>query len=122
MRFCQNATELGIPVIFLSARGDLTSKVHGLPQGGAEDYIVKPFEMLELLARVENVLKRHQPAEEVPARAIRDVEIFPKERIVKKNGVEIPFKPMEFDCLLLFMQVQKHRDQPSAASSRTLGH
>lgn len=91
-------TELGIPVIFLTARGDLTSKVHGL-QGGAEDYIVKPFEMLELLVRVKNVLKRHQPAEDVLR--IRDVEIFPKERIVKKNGVEIPFKPMEFDCLLL---------------------
>ena len=90
--------ELGIPVIFLTARGDLASKVHGL-QGGAEDYIVKPFEMLELLVRVENVLKRHQPAEDVLR--IRDVEIFPKERIVKKNGVEIPFKPMEFDCLLL---------------------
>ena len=53
--------ELGIPVIFLTARGDLASKVHGL-QGGAEDYIVKPFEMLELLVRVENVLKRHRPA------------------------------------------------------------
>lgn len=90
--------ELGIPVIFLTARGDLASKVHGL-QGGAEDYIVKPFEMLELLVRVENVLKRHQPAEDVLR--IRDVEIFPTERIVKKNGVEIPFKPMEFDCLLL---------------------
>lgn len=91
-------TELGIPVIFLTARGDLASKVHGL-QGGAEDYIVKPFEMLELLVRVENVLKRHRPAEDVLR--IRDVEIFPKERIVKKNEVEIPFKPMEFDCLLL---------------------
>ena len=90
--------ELGIPVIFLTARGDLASKVHGL-QGGAEDYIVKPFEMLELLVRVENVLKRHRPAEDVLR--IRDVEIFPKERIVKKNEVEIPFKPMEFDCLLL---------------------
>ena len=86
------------PVIFLTARGDLASKVHGL-QGGAEDYIVKPFEMLELLVRVENVLKRHRPAEDVLR--IRDVEIFPKERIVKKNEVEIPFKPMEFDCLLL---------------------
>lgn len=90
--------ELGIPVIFLTARGDLASKVHGL-QGGAEDYIVKPFEMLELLVRVENVLKRHRPAEDVLR--IRNVEIFPKERIVKKNGVEIQFKPMEFDCLLL---------------------
>lgn len=90
--------ELGIPVIFLTARGDLASKVHGL-QGGAEDYIVKPFEMLELLVRVENVLKRHRPAEDVLR--IRDVEIFLKERIVKKNEVEIPFKPMEFDCLLL---------------------
>lgn len=94
----QKCKGLGIPVIFLTARGDLASKVHGL-QGGAEDYIVKPFEMLELLVRVENVLKRHQPAEDVLR--ILDVEIFPKERIVKKGGVEVPFKPMEFDCLLL---------------------
>ncbi len=47
-----------IPVIYLTAKGDLSSKVKGL-KSGAEDYIVKPFEMLELLVRMDNVLKRY---------------------------------------------------------------
>ncbi|EET60939.1 response regulator receiver domain protein [Marvinbryantia formatexigens DSM 14469] len=90
-----------IPVIFLTARGDLPSKVRGL-KDGAEDYLVKPFEMLELLVRVEKVLGRCRKEEE--SLRVRDVEIFPKERIVKKAGVEIPFKPMEFDCLMLLVK------------------
>ena len=47
----------GIPVIYLTALGDIESKVRGL-SGGAEDYMVKPFEMLELLLRIEKILKR----------------------------------------------------------------
>ncbi len=90
-----------IPVIFLTARGDLPSKVRGL-KDGAEDYLVKPFEMLELLVRVEKVLSRYHKEEE--SLRVLDVEIFPKERIVKKAGVEIPFKPMEFDCLMLLVK------------------
>lgn len=46
-----------IPVIFLTAKGDLGSKIKGLKEG-AEDYLVKPFEMLELLVRIEKVLSR----------------------------------------------------------------
>ena len=46
-----------IPVIYLTAKGDLPSKIKGL-RSGAEDYIVKPFEMLELLVRIDKVLKR----------------------------------------------------------------
>lgn len=90
-----------IPVIFLTARGDLSSKVKGLTDG-AEDYIVKPFEMLELLVRVEKVLSRFQKEED--SCRIRDVEIFPKERIVRKAGMDVPFKPMEFDCLMLLVR------------------
>lgn len=92
---------LKIPVIFLTAKGDLGSKVKGLTDG-AEDYIVKPFEMLELLVRVEKVLSRFQKEED--CYRIRDVEIFPKERIVRKAGTVIPFKPMEFDCLMLLVK------------------
>ena len=51
-----------IPVIFLTARGDLEAKLRGLT-GGAEDYIVKPFEMLELVVRMEKVLERHGKVE-----------------------------------------------------------
>lgn len=92
---------LKIPVIFLTAKGDIQSKVQGLKKG-AEDYITKPFEMLELLVRVEKVLTRCKKAEEVYR--VRDVEIFPKERVVKKAGKEIHFKPMEFDCLLMLVK------------------
>ena len=87
-----------LPVIFLTAKSDLGSKIRGL-KAGAEDYLVKPFEMLELLVRIEKVLMRKHGVEEYIR--IRDVEIFPQQRIVKKGGQEIPFKPMEFDCLLL---------------------
>ncbi len=96
--------ERQIPVIFLTARGDLASKVRGLREG-AEDYLVKPFEMLELLVRVEKVLERcRKPEEQDECLRVLDVEIYPKERIVRKSGVEIPFKPMEFDCLLLLVK------------------
>lgn len=91
----------GIPVIFLTAKDDLPSKIKGL-KDGAEDYIVKPFEMLELLVRVEKVLSRFWKQER--CLRIRDVEIFPEERVVKKAGVEVPFKPMEFDCLMLLVK------------------
>ncbi len=96
--------EKGIPVIFLTARGDLPSKIRGLREG-AEDYLVKPFEMLELLVRVEKVLERCRKTEgQEECLRVLDVEICPRERIVRKAGVEIPFKPMEFDCLLLLVK------------------
>lgn len=93
--------EAGIPVICLTAKGDVVSKVKGL-KSGAEDYMVKPFEMLELLVRIEKILKRHGKEEEVLI--LGDVRIYIKERKVMKNGEEIYFKPMEFDCLLLLAQ------------------
>lgn len=101
-----------IPVIYLTAKGDLPSKVKGL-RSGAEDYIVKPFEMLELLVRIDNVLKRfkHEDFEEIH---IRDVVINEKKRTVYKNGKEIPMQPMEFDCLLAFWKYRNRvmtRDQ-----------
>lgn len=85
-----------IPVIFLTAKDDIASKVQGL-QGGAEDYIVKPFEMLELMVRMEKVLERTQKL----CDTIRflDVEINISAHTVRKNGKEIPLKPMEFELL-----------------------
>lgn len=89
----------GIPVIFLTAKSDVKSKVRGLTEG-AEDYMVKPFEMLELLVRIDKILSRYRSSEE--RIQIRDVEIFPKERKVRKAGEDVYLKPMEFDCLLMF--------------------
>lgn len=88
--------EYGIPAIFLTAKDDIQSKIQGL-QGGAEDYIVKPFEMLELMVRMEKVLERTKKLSEI----IRflDVEIDLQKRTVRKNGEEVLLKPMEFALL-----------------------
>lgn len=88
--------EYGIPAIFLTAKDDINSKIQGL-QGGAEDYIVKPFEMLELMVRMEKVLERTKKLSEI----IRflDVEIDLQSRTVRKNGEEVLLKPMEFALL-----------------------
>ncbi|MEH2944553.1 response regulator transcription factor [Lachnospiraceae bacterium KK002] len=93
--------EHDIPVIYLTAKGDLPSKVKGL-RNGAEDYLVKPFEMLELLVRMDNILKRCGKSETAEEIHIRDVVINEKKRTVHKNGAEVSMQPMEFDCLLVF--------------------
>ena len=86
----------GIPVIFLTARDDIGTKVQGL-RDGAEDYIVKPFEMLELMVRMEKVLERTKKNSDIIQ--ILDLEINLAEHTVRKNGMEILLKPMEFELL-----------------------
>lgn len=88
--------EKGIPVICLTARGDLESKLKGLT-GGAEDYMVKPFEVLELLVRIDKILKRTGKREEI---LILDrVTLDQKSRKVERDGREISLTPMEYDLL-----------------------
>ena len=86
----------GIPVIFLTARDDIGTKVQGL-RDGAEDYIVKPFEMLELMVRMEKVLERTKKNSDIIQ--ILDLEINLAEHTVRKNGMEISLKPREFELL-----------------------
>jgi DNA-binding response OmpR family regulator len=88
----------GIPVIFLTAKNDIASKIEGL-KGGAEDYIVKPFEVLELLVRIEKVLERHGSGKMMIR--IGAVEILLEERLVKRDGELLYLKPREFDFLVL---------------------
>lgn len=85
-----------IPVIFLTAKDDLDSKIAGL-KGGAEDYIVKPFEVLELLVRMEKVLERTNRLES--CLKVLDMEINLEEHTVRQNGREVLLKPMEFELL-----------------------
>ena len=94
----------GIPVIFLTAKDDLDSKITGL-QGGAEDYIVKPFEVLELLVRMEKVIARNNKTEDIIY--ICGLEINLSEHKVRRNGVEIPLKLKEFDLLVV---LAKHKN------------
>jgi DNA-binding response OmpR family regulator len=95
------ANRLDTPVIFLTAKGEVSDKVKGLRQG-AEDYITKPFAVLELLARVENVLRRHhKAAQEFDACGLH-IDI--PSRSVSRDGKEIDLTYKEFNLLLLFMQ------------------
>lgn len=91
-------TDRGIPVIFLTAKSDVDSKVTGLSDG-AEDYITKPFAMPELLVRVGKVLERHGTADKVLS--IDDLTINVPERNVKKNNEALSLTPIEFDLLLV---------------------
>lgn len=90
-----------IPVIYVSARDDLNSKLTGLT-GGAEDYITKPFEILELLVRVEKVLVRNHKIDSTIE--VAGLVINADEHTVKKNGREISLKPMEFELLLVLVK------------------
>ena len=92
-------TASGIPVIYLTARGDLASKVRGLTLG-AEDYIVKPFEIVELLARVDVVLRRYRLSEEEIH--ICGLDIDTRSMRVTRAGQEIALTKKEYELLLFF--------------------
>lgn len=90
-----------IPVIFLTAKADVADKVKGLKLG-AEDYLTKPFEIVELLARVETVLRRYNKNEHQIN--LFDIHIDSLSRVVRKNGEVVNLTAKEYDLLLLFIQ------------------
>ena len=92
-----------IPVIFITARAELPDRVKGLRMG-ADDYITKPFEVAELLARVESVLRRYRKVCRILT--IQNIEIDTESRIVRKDGKMIELTVKEYDLLLLFAQNQ----------------
>lgn len=91
----------GVPAICLTAKGDVMSKVQGL-KGGAEDYLVKPFEVLELLVRMEKVLERTGKRREIIE--FRDMTVNLARRQVWEHGQEVRLRPMEFQLLAVFLQ------------------
>lgn len=88
-----------IPVIFLTAKNAVADRVKGL-RAGAEDYIVKPFEVVELLARVDVVLRRYRKNGAVLR--VGGLEIDTCAMQVMRDGVEIALTKKEYDLLLLF--------------------
>ena len=91
----------GTPVIFITALGSVTDRVQGL-RAGADDYLVKPFEIVELIARVESVLRRAGKTEE--RYVIDDVVIEPKSMLVTRGGVPVTLTHKEYELLLLFVR------------------
>ena len=92
---------LGIPVIFITARSAVMDKIRGLKLG-ADDYIVKPFEIAELLARVETVLRRCRRTDGTIT--VGDVTVDTQSRVVTKAGEVVPLTAKEYALLLLFLQ------------------
>ena len=94
------------PVLILTARGEEGDKVRGLKLG-ADDYVTKPFGVLELLARVEALLRRAAPwaeSEEAAVYHFGDVEVNTATRLVQRAGEPVPLTPKEFDLLVALLQ------------------
>lgn len=103
------------PILMLTARGEELDKVRGL-RSGADDYVTKPFGVMELLARIEALLRRagdRDRGENAAAIKIRDLEIYVRNREVRKRGIPIELSPKEFDLLLELLR------RNGAVASRT---
>ena len=90
-----------IPVIFLTAKSDVADRVRGLKLG-AEDYMVKPFEIVELLARVETVLRRYHKTSRILS--VYDIEVDTLSRVVRKGGQPVSLTAKEYEILVLFLR------------------
>lgn len=99
LRVCARLRRLGpVPVIVVTARGDLSSRVQGL-RGGADDYIVKPFALSELLARIEAVMRRAPGAPRAARLDVGELTIDFAARTVAVGGAAVVLTRKEFDLL-----------------------
>lgn len=87
-----------VPILMLTARGETADKVEGL-DSGANDYITKPFHMLELLARIRAALRGAGESAQTPLLVLQDLSVDPAGRTVRRGGAEIPLTRREFDLL-----------------------
>jgi two-component system, OmpR family, alkaline phosphatase synthesis response regulator PhoP len=94
-----------MPILILTARGEEADKVRGL-RLGADDYVTKPFGVLELLARVEALLRRTAPPGESPGPPDQfgAVEVIPASRTVTRDGRPVALTPKEFDLLVALLR------------------
>ena len=92
---------MGIPVIFITAKHEVRDRVKGLKLG-ADDYLVKPFDVVELVASVEAVLRRYNKTERLLSAG--DVVVDVEARRVTRAGVPVELTNKEFGLLVLFMK------------------
>lgn len=107
---CRMITEtLNIPIIMLTAKGTVDDKLYGL-EAGADDYITKPFDLREVIARVKTVLRRFEKADLGGSAAspeqivVGSLVIRENERTVLKAGQEVDLTPKEYDLFLYFIK------------------
>ena len=93
------------PVLMLTARGDTQDRIRGLEMG-ADDYLPKPFDPAELVARIRAILRRSAPQRPVSAAlGVGDIEIDPGARTVRRGGAPLDLTTIEFDLLAALMRV-----------------
>jgi DNA-binding response OmpR family regulator len=91
-----------IPIIMLTARDKISDKVIGL-ESGADDYVVKPFETIELLARIKACLRRVNPPEKADVVCIGSIKVDFKKHTVAVSGKKVDLTPKEYEILCYFM-------------------
>ena len=95
---------LDFPILVLTARGEEADKVRGLKLG-ADDYVTKPFGVLELLARVEALLRRGRaPGGLAERERFGPVEVTPASRSVSRSGTSVTLAPKEYDLLIALLR------------------
>lgn len=111
LELCERIREISdMPIIMSSARGDISSKMLGF-KNGADDYLAKSYEPLELVARINALLKRYTKTQSI---TYKDLEIDSTKRKVKVEGIAIDLTPAEFEILnLLFL----HKGKPFSRNS-----
>jgi two-component system phosphate regulon response regulator PhoB len=102
-RLRASAATAKLPIIMLTARGEESDRVRGL-EVGADDYIVKPFSVPELLARVAALLRRAKPERVGAVLKAGDIELDRERRRVMRNGHEMALGPTEFRLLEFLME------------------
>ena len=113
------AMRLDVPVLMLTARAEEVDKVRGFRRG-ADDYVTKPFGVMELLVRIQALLRRGPPRDQAATRRgqvvrVGDVEVDIEGHMVRRNGEEVSLTPKAFELLLAL-----HRKQGKVASRHEL--
>jgi len=99
----QNPQSRGLPVIMLTARGEESDRIRGLDMG-ADDYLIKPFAITELLARVRAVMRRMRPAVSEDIIEYGDITVDRTTRRVKRSERNIPMGPREFELFTKLLE------------------
>lgn len=92
-----------VPAIFLSARGTLEDRLKGLEVGG-DDYLPKPYSILEVVARLKTILRRTQPAAPPHLMSVADLTWDPRQRHIERSSVRIDLTPKEYAIMTLLLE------------------
>ncbi|MED5388173.1 MAG: response regulator transcription factor [Pseudomonadota bacterium] len=115
-RYLRKDLALDLPVIFMTARDQLEDKLEGFDRGG-DDYIVKPFALPELAARVSALIRRQRREVTANTLQVADLELDPARQEVRRNGQLLKLSPTAFRILRILM-----RESPKVVSREQLEH